>query len=333
MIEPSKTPGELHIAGGFSLDAIVYADGRYETDRLGGNALWAAMGARATGLLPRVHAVVGADYPDAALQRLRSLGFDISSVRRTSAPTGVRVTFSYGADGSRRQPASDESLAMVPGPARARFIDTTRQHEVMLSSQPDATDLAEDATTAASSWHLGLLPAARYRELVDRLAGHCGYLQADCPARFELRRDGLGVLHDTLHLLDVFLPSTSDTDVFLPELGRAELVPLFHRLGARTVVLKCGEHGAVVSERGRGSWQVPVFPGVDAIDATGAGDVFAGAFAAELSMTGSLVRAACAGAAAASFAAAVQSPLDLDPMDRTELGRRMKQIERGVTRR
>jgi len=317
----------LHIAGGFSVDAIVRADGSFETDRLGGNALWAAMGAHMSGTTPGLHAVVGRDYPLAALERLAELGFDISGVRRSETGLGVRVTFSYAADGSRIQPATVRAVAGVPEPYRARFIDTTRMPDELLQALPTAEELHTEET---SGWHLGLLPSARFRELVWHLSGASAYLQVDCPARFELRRDGLGVLGETLDQVDVFLPSTSDTDVFAPGLGRVELINRFHDLGARTVVLKCAEDGALVSEAAGTIWHVPSHIESAVVDPTGAGDVFAGAFAAFMSRGRDLIESVSAAAAAASLSVTRRSPFDLVDIDPVELHRRRKRIAREV---
>ena len=320
---------DLHLAGGFSRDAIVNHNGEFETDRIGGNALFAAMAARLAGAAPFVHSVVGRGYPESALARIAALGVDTTGVRRNPASPGVRVTFSYAADGSRSQPAIPEAIATVPESSRGLFLDTTRDPAVILESLPTAADLP--AENASNGWHLGLLPIERFRELVGHLRSSA-YLQVDSPARFELARDNIDVLGDTLADVDVFLPSTSDTDVFAPARSRTELLALFHELGAATVVLKCGEDGALLSERGGAVWHVPIFADAASSDPTGAGDAFAGAFAATIARGDDLLTAACAGAAAASIGTTVRDPFGIAEASRSEFDRRRYDIRQRVER-
>ncbi|SDZ31289.1 carbohydrate kinase family protein [Herbiconiux ginsengi] len=303
-----------HVLGGFSIDAVRYPDGSYDVNRLGGNAFWAALGAWLVGRAASVHAVVGADYPARALARLAELGIDARGVIRRNELASTRVTFSYAQDGSRIQPADEAMLADIPPHDRAGFIDNTRREELVLALLPTVHDLSLSADGPRDernrqAWHLGLLPAVRVRDLVAGLRG-VGYLQLDCPERDQLRREGSGVLREVLPAVDVFLPSTSDAAVFLPGMKPAELLDAFHAWGAESVVLKCGEEGAVVSCEGR-RWHVPVYRDSGEFDPTGAGDVFGGACASAMAESGDLVAAAVAGASAASFATAARTPLDL----------------------
>lgn len=324
-------PSALHIAGGFSLDAVIHADGRIETNRIGGNALWATAGAVAIGGAPHAHAVLGRAFPHSALERLAELGVDCNGIHRRSERTGVRVTYAYAADGSRLQPAPHQLVAELPQTERQAFIDTTRMPEEILGSLPAAEDLPIDLS--GTSWHLGLLPVARFTELIDgiRRAG-ADYLQADCPARSELAQRGTEVLGAMLTNLDVFLPSTSDTNEFLPDVPPLELISTFHAMGAEIVVLKMGEHGAIVAERGSACWHVPIFPEPAAIDPTGAGDVFAGAFATQLARAGDLVRAAASAAALASASTRYRDPFAVAVVDPDEIATRTQFIERKVTK-
>lgn len=298
----------VRIAGGFSRDAVVHADGSYEIGRLGGNAMWAAAGARLAGARPTAYTVLGAGYPQAFLRDLAAAGIEVHA---RSAPDrrGVWVSYAYDADGTRHNPVPAEVLAAVPEPDRSLIIDTTRIEAEALAAVPTAADLPED--NRGTAWHLGLLPVARFHELVDHLAESATHLQADCPARFELGRDGLAALGDSLHRLGVFLPSTSDTDVFAPGLSAGDLLKTFHRLGAGRVVLKCGKDGALVSERRGQVWHVPAYPVTPVLDDTGAGDAFAGAFAAAIGQGHELGPAACRAAAVASVAVQYRRPIEL----------------------
>lgn len=324
-----------HLVGGFSLDSALYADGSAQTERLGGNALWAALGTLIAGGRPIAHSVVGQRYPSSALDELSDAGVDVSAVRRGDSVTGLRVSYSYGADGVRTQPADPQALASLPTPTRDRFLDTTRNGEGDLDTLPTIDDLLSSSTgePPAEHWHLGLLPVARCTELAAHLAALGQIVQADCPARNELRDIGVDTLTELLPHLDAFLPSTSDTGVFLPGSTTTELIATFHELGARSVVLKCGDAGALLSEApGAGIWHIPIFPEPRASDPTGCGDVFAGAFLTARARDQPLIDAACLGTAAASLATTAREPLDLAHTDPAEVLRRAHRLRKDVTK-
>jgi sugar/nucleoside kinase (ribokinase family) len=78
------------------------------------------------------------------------------------------------------------------------------------------------------------------------------------------------------------------------------------RQGPRRVVIKQGEHGALLIEPSR-TFYVPAFPLENVFDPTGAGDAFAGGFMAYLAKTGTVTeetirRAMVYGAAMGSYA-------------------------------
>lgn len=323
----------IDVVGGFTVDAIIRADGSWVTGQFGGNALWASMGVRLLGAPVAAHSVVGADYPVGALSAISAHGVDLTGVRRDTETPNARITYAYGADGSREQPAPAGAVAVLPERVRGEFADTTRDPAITMASLPDGRALAGLPGLPGSAWHLGLLPPARFAELVAVLRGAgAAYIQADCPARSELRRDGDGALRRRLADVDVFLPSTSDTDVFAPGVDRRELVARFHDYGAPVVVMKCAAEGAWVSDARSGArWAVPAFDGdgVD-IDATGAGDVFCGAFAAAFVGGADLLDAAVVASACASYALRVASPLDLTPPAGDDLAGRIHRIRNGV---
>lgn len=327
----SKT--RVNIVGGFTIDAIIRADGSWTTGQLGGNALWAAMGASVlAGGAPAAHAVVGADYDERDLRAVAARGIDVSGVRRNPDTRNARVTFAYRTDGSRAQPAPSGAVAVLPEHVRPAFADTTRDPALTLATLPNGGAIRDTDGVQGGRWHLGLLPATRFGELLDELRSvGVADIQADCPARFELRRDGDGVLREHLHQLDVFLPSTSDTDVFAPGVDHRKLVERFHTYGAPVVVMKRGEQGAFVSDSVSGEfWSVPAYPVGDHLDATGAGDVFCGTFATARADGRDLLEAAISASAFASYALDAASPLDLAAPDIHDLNRRITRIREGV---
>ena len=88
------------------------------------------------------------------------------------------------------------------------------------------------------------------------------------------------VIRETIAQCDLFLPSLDDAELFTGLTEPEAIIDWCLRAGAPTVVLKLGKAGAVLATpQGR-----VAVPGrvVDAVDATGAGDCFAGSLLARL---------------------------------------------------
>jgi 2-dehydro-3-deoxygluconokinase len=83
-----------------------------------------------------------------------------------------------------------------------------------------------------------------------------------------------------IRLSDICMPSFDDVSAISGMSGPGEILDWCHALGARIVVLKLGERGCVVSE-GRRRVALAPHP-CRPVDATGAGDTFAGAFLARI---------------------------------------------------
>jgi 2-dehydro-3-deoxygluconokinase len=99
---------------------------------------------------------------------------------------------------------------------------------------------------------------------------------------------------------DIFLPSLDDV-VALSGLSEPQaIVQWSHDLGAQTVVLKLGADGVLVSHQGECT-QIPAHR-VSTVDATGAGDCFAGNLLARLCAGDSMLQAAHYANAAAALA-------------------------------
>ncbi len=121
------------------------------------------------------------------------------------------------------------------------------------------------------------------------------------------------VLEEAMGLCDLFLPSREDIEILINGTAashsthglQADIEPnaildWCHARGAKTVVLKLGGEGCVVSD---GKTRIAVAPRlVDAIDATGAGDCFCGNLLARIAAGDSLAEAARYANVAASLA-------------------------------
>lgn len=97
------------------------------------------------------------------------------------------------------------------------------------------------------------------------------------------------IIEASISLSDYFLPSLEDAKA-LTGLSQPEaILDWAFRSGARQVILKLGKDGVLASD-GRQTYRIPPLS-VSFVDATGAGDCFAGAFIARLSAGHSFCRA------------------------------------------
>ncbi len=98
---------------------------------------------------------------------------------------------------------------------------------------------------------------------------------------------------------DLFLPSLDDVTQFSGLEDPQAIVQWSHDLGAKQVVLKMGERGVLLSDGSKQQLVAPIR--VQAVDATGAGDCFAGNLLARLAAGDDLTQAARYANAAAAL--------------------------------
>ncbi len=187
-------------------------------------------------------------------------------IRDPQAPTGVYFVthgsrghaFSYlraGSAASRMTP-DDLPQALIRG---AKFLHVSGISQAISASACDTVFAAIDMARAAgvrvaydSNLRLKLWPLARARAIIKETVANC----------------------------DLFLPSLEDAESFTGLAGRDAIMDWCLAAGAPVVVLKLGKDGALIgTPQGR-----TAVPGrvVEAVDATGAGDCFAGALLARL---------------------------------------------------
>jgi 2-dehydro-3-deoxygluconokinase len=117
-----------------------------------------------------------------------------------------------------------------------------------------------------------------------------------------------------LQRTDLFLPSLDDITALTGETDPEAVLAWGHASGARQVVLKLGAEGALASDGTRRQRIAPMR--VKAVDATGAGDCFAGNLLARLAAGDDLFAAARYANAAAALA--VQGFGAVAPLPRPE---------------
>jgi len=227
----------------------------------------------------------------------RAEGVDVSGVAiDPDAHTGVYFVhhgpqghvFSYLRAGSAASRMRPEHLPLELIRA-AKFLHTSAISQAISASACDAVFAAIDAARGAgvkfaydSNLRLKLWPLGRAK----------------------------AVIAATIPAADYFLPSLDDVKALCGLEEPEAIVDWSHRLGANNVVLKLGAQGALASDGVRRERISP--HRVECVDATGAGDCFAGSLLARLALGDefwSAVRYANAAAALATTGFGAVTPL------------------------
>jgi fructoselysine-6-P-deglycase FrlB-like protein/sugar/nucleoside kinase (ribokinase family) len=272
------------VVGNLTLDDVVLPDGTTQMASIGGNSLYAALGARpwqaSVGIVTRK----GDDFPGDLVGRLQGLDIATAGIVSIPGPT-VRNWVVYEADGERhwiyRTPRERSlEVAVRPGDLPVEWLPEPRPPVVHIAAMP--IDAAE-----------GVVDAVR------RLAPHA-------IISLDTHEDYVGRYRSRLRALagrvDAFLPSRSE----LAELVRFDdpvrALEQLSPLPTPIIVIKMGEEGVLVWDRpGDELTALSAAPG-PVVDVTGAGDAFCGGFAAGLSLGDKPLGAARRGAVSAAFA-------------------------------
>ena len=267
----------LLVVGSVALDSIFTPFGE-TADALGGSAVYFSV---AGSLLHPVQVVgvIGNDYPVAELERLASRGIDWSGVEHADGES-FRWKGKYSYDLQSRETL--ETRLGVFADFQPKLPEAFRSAEFLFLGNIDP------------ELQLGVLSQVRQPKLV--VCDTMNYwIQSKKPQ-----------LLDLLNRVDLLMVNDGEARELSGDwnIHRAGRWILAH--GPKRVVIKQGEHGALLIEPTR-TFYVPAFPLENVFDPTGAGDAFAGGFMAYLARTGSVSednirRAMVVGATMGSYA-------------------------------
>ncbi len=267
----------LLVVGSIALDSVETPFGRTE-EALGGSAVFFAV---AGSLLHPVEVVgvVGRDFPMGELQRLAQRGIDLGGVTVGDGES-FRWAGRYGFDLSTRDTL--ETRLGVFANFRPEIPEAFRDSEYVFLGNIDP-ELQLDVLRQVDRPKLVACDTMNY------------WIQGKRTALLRL-----------LEQVDVLLVNDSEVRELSGDWHIHRAARWVLERGPKCVVVKKGEHGALLVERGR-VFYVPAFPLDDVFDPTGAGDSFAGGFMAHLARTGDLSpanlrRAMVYGSAMGSFA-------------------------------
>ena len=296
------------VVGGLREDYFITPDGAAHLRKMGGNAVYAAVGARLwaerVGILSRV----GANYPAEWLEVIGAHGLDTGGVTRVPGPLDTRTFYAYLTREVREDIRPELHFARVghPLPVELDGYATSTEGQADPETFSPLAVRPEEVPPhylAARGVHLAPYDFALHRKLPPLLRHHhVRYVTCDPSVRYmqpQFEAEVRGIVSG----LDAFLPSEMETRGYFAEPLNDlwEAAEAFGALGARCVVLKLGARGQYVYETAsRRKWHVPAYP-VEAVDVTGAGDSYCGGFLAGLGLTDDPLEAALRGNVSASL--------------------------------
>jgi ribokinase len=299
---------EFAVAGGMREDYFITPAGEAHLHKVGGNALYAAVGARLwtehVGLVSRV----GENYPREWLEAIEARGIDTRGIKIVPGAQDTRTFYAYLSLEERADtdPAAHFARLGQPlPPALADYASSTEGQAERKKFGPLAVRPSEvpQSYLHARGFHLAPYDFIVHQTLPTTLRRHgVRYVTCDPSVRYMTPAFAAEV-QQIVHGLDAFLPSEMEARAFfrepLEDLWQA--AEGFGAMGAKTVVIKLGARGQYVYEaEAKRRWHVPAYP-ARVRDVTGAGDAYCGGFLVGLAQTDDPVEAALRGGVSASL--------------------------------
>jgi sugar/nucleoside kinase (ribokinase family) len=227
---------------------------------LGGNGANAAYTVGRLGVPVRLVGMVGRDgFGEVVLAKLAMAGVDTSGIRRSAASTATTVV-------------------LVSGRGDRRFLHRLGSSGEMYL-EPD--DFEREIQPGISHYHLATpftLPRMRavYPELLRRARARG--LATSLDTQWDSQGKWMSELAACLPLVDVLFANEDEARMLTGSTDPVKVAAALRDRGASTIVLKRGAEGCAVFTD-REEFHAPAFR-VNAVDTTGAGDCFAGAWLA-----------------------------------------------------
>ena len=246
----------LLVVGSVAYDSVETPAGR-RADALGGSAVYFSIAAShfaRTGLV----GVVGEDFKDEHLQMLRERSIDTANLEvrpgRTFRWSGV-----YGAEDVNTRDTLDTQLNV--------FADFSPR-------------LTPDARRASCLFLANIDPELQI-DVLEQMKTRPRLVALDTMDFWiEGKR---GPLERAVRSVDVLFMDAGETRSFAGEPNLVRAAEAILALGPAAVVVKRGEHGALLFFEDGSIFSAPAFPLRSVVDPTGAGDSFAGGFLGYLS--------------------------------------------------
>ena len=297
--------GKLLIVGTVAFDAIETPFGK--TDKiLGGAATYIGLSASNFDVGSGIVSVVGGDFPEGYLQMLESKNIDISGVEIIEEGKTFFWSGKYDYNLNTR-----ETL--------------TTDLNVLADFNPKVPDHFQDAEFLM----LGNLHPAVQMGVIDQIPQRPKLVVLDT-MNFWMDNT-LEELLEVIKKVDVITINDEEARQLSGEYSLVKAAEKIHEMGPEYVVIKKGEHGALLFNNGD-VFFAPALPLEEVFDPTGAGDTFAGGFIGYLAKTqdisfDNMKRAIIYGSNFASFCVEKFGIERMQNLSREEIQQRLRQFK------
>lgn len=270
----------LLVIGSVAFDAIETPFGK--TDKIiGGAATYISLAASYSAKPVNLVAVVGDDFPAADISLLQQHGVDTTGLQIKAGEKSFFWSGRYNRDLNSRDTLVTE-------------LNVLATFDPVIPEAYQKTDYLM----------LGNLVPAVQRTVIERLRRRPKLIVLDT---MNFWMDiALGDLKETLQMVDVLSINDEEARQLSGEYSLIKAARVIRAMGPHTLIIKKGEHGALLFGADGQIFYCPALPLEDVYDPTGAGDSFAGGFIGYLASANrtdfaAMTRAVVHGSAMASF--------------------------------
>ena len=300
---------KLLVVGSVAFDAIETPFGK--TDKiLGGAATYIGLAASLMNVKSGIVSVVGGDFPDEYMNLLESRGVNTDGIEMIESGKTFFWSGKYHNDLNSR----DTLVTEV---------------NVLENFDPKIPASMEDAEVLL----LGNLHPGVQLSVLEKMKNRPKLVILDT-MNFWMD-SAMDVLTQMIAKTDVITINDEEARQLSGEYSLVKAAKKIHAMGPAFVIIKKGEHGALLFHEGR-IFAIPAMPLEEVFDPTGAGDTFAGGFASYLVKKGkfdfeTMKSALIAGSALASFTVEKFGIERLKEITEAELGERIQQFKELTT--
>lgn len=250
--------GKLLAVGTVAFDAIETPFGK--TDKiLGGSGTFVGLAANQFGVETGVVSVVGGDFPQSYLDMMNTKGVNTDGIEIIKEGKTFFWSGKYHNDMNSRDTLITEL-------------------NVLENFEPVVPENFKDADIVM----LGNLHPLTQASVLDQMTKQPKLVVLDT---MNFWMDiALADLHTVLKRVDVITINDEEARQLSGEYSLVNAAKKIHEMGPKYVVIKKGEHGALLFNEGR-MFYAPALPLAEVFDPTGAGDTFAGGFCGYLAKT------------------------------------------------
>ena len=295
----------LVIIGTVAFDAIETPFGK--TDKIiGGSATYVGYSAVKLGINPKLVAVVGDDFPEEKISKLKSSGFDLEGLQVKKGEKTFFWSGKYHNDMNSRDTLVTELNVLE------------NFDPIVPSSYQDCTYLM-----------LGNLAPVLQQKVITSLKKRPKLIAMDTMNFWmDIAMDDL---KKTVSMVDLLMINDEEARQLSGEYSLLTAAEKIQEMGPKFLIIKKGEHGALLFH-GKKMFYAPAMPLPSVKDPTGAGDTFAGGFMGYITKTddisfANMKKAVVYGSALASFTVQEFGTDKIEAVTESDLDGRMNEFK------